>query len=237
LQRELSANQTACVVNFGVWDYVSTQELLLLARQLQRGGRPDWVLFFDGVNDILSAYHSGRADVHPHLDQIAGLFDNPRGYSPPLEDLLMDELEESTYIVPLFQQNDAEAEKSTYQTMGIAADDLGEEVARRYLGNLRIIEALAAGYGFEFRAFWQPIIALGDKPLTEDEQHIFSSLDPAFLELLHVVYDEISASENVIDLSGIFDDDAAPRYVDGVHLFPEANTIIAAEMLRHIESD
>jgi len=240
LQRELGAS--ACVVNFGVWDFVSTQELLLLMRQLQSGARPDVVLLFNGANDILTTYHTGRADVHPHLDQIAGLFDRPGGYTPPLEELLVDELEKSTHTVPLFQRyldEDDDAPTSNYQMMGIEADRLGTEVARRYLGNLRIMEALAAGYGFEFHMFWQPMIFLGDKPLAEDESAMRASLDPTFLELAEVVYDEVFATSNrnLVDLSSTFDDDSSLRWFDGVHVFPEANTIIAEEMLRHLDSD
>jgi hypothetical protein len=242
LQRELG--DSACVVNFAVWDFVSTQELLLLARQLQAGGRPDLVIFFNGVNDILSAYHTGRADVHPHLDQIAGLFDHPRGHSPPLQELLLDELEESTNTVPLFQRvldDDDNAQTVNYRTLGIDADQLGAEVARRYLGNLRVLEALATGYGFEVRVFWQPIIVLGDKPLTDDEATLRASLDPAFVELAAVVYQDVFSARNpnpnLVDLSGIFDGDSALRWFDGVHVFPEVNAVIAAEMLRYIDSE
>ena len=135
-------------------------------RRLRAGDRPDVVIFLNGVNDILSAYQTGRADVHPNLRDIAGLFDNPRGYSPSLDELLRDEFETSTYTGALIERafgSDEEAvvAEQTYASLGVSADELGAAVARRYLGTYRIIEALAAGYGFDFYVFWQPTIFLG----------------------------------------------------------------------------
>ncbi|MGO9118307.1 MAG: SGNH/GDSL hydrolase family protein [Desulfomonilaceae bacterium] len=46
------------VVNFGEIAYVSTQEFLTLYMKLRQGERPDVVIFYDGVNDVYSAYHN-----------------------------------------------------------------------------------------------------------------------------------------------------------------------------------
>ena len=43
------------VNNLGERGYVSTQEVVLLYRELQAGGRPDVVVFYDGINDAAAA--------------------------------------------------------------------------------------------------------------------------------------------------------------------------------------
>src|SRR5262249_32202886 len=50
-----------CVTNFGEVGYVMTQEVLTLVLELERGSRPDIVIFLDGYNDAFAAFQSGKA--------------------------------------------------------------------------------------------------------------------------------------------------------------------------------
>ncbi len=62
LQRFL--DQTAYrtqITNFGQEGYVSTQEMIVLFEQLQKGNIPDIVIFYDGFNDAGSAMGNGVA--------------------------------------------------------------------------------------------------------------------------------------------------------------------------------
>ncbi len=62
--RELQQKGVAVeVVNFGESGYVSTQEVITLLLQLQKGERPALVVFYDGVNDIFSAYQQRMAGL------------------------------------------------------------------------------------------------------------------------------------------------------------------------------
>ena len=54
------------VINFGETGYVSTQEVIALLLQLQKGQLPDLVIFYDGINDLFSAYQQ----------RVAGLTEN-----------------------------------------------------------------------------------------------------------------------------------------------------------------
>ena len=51
------------ITNLGQDAYVSTQEVLLLLEQLQKGNIPDIAVFYDGFNDSGSAMSSGTAGV------------------------------------------------------------------------------------------------------------------------------------------------------------------------------
>jgi hypothetical protein len=57
LQEELEErfNGAVCVVNYGEDGFASTQEVILLLIELQRGNVPDAVIFYDGVNDVTAA--------------------------------------------------------------------------------------------------------------------------------------------------------------------------------------
>ena len=49
------------VKNFGAGYYVITQEVITLMRELQRGSIPDLAVFYDGGNEIGTAYENGVA--------------------------------------------------------------------------------------------------------------------------------------------------------------------------------
>src|SRR5262247_740272 len=53
------------VVNFGQYAYVSTQEVIELTLQLQKGNIPDVVIFYDGVNDTFSGFQLSAPGL-PH---------------------------------------------------------------------------------------------------------------------------------------------------------------------------
>jgi hypothetical protein len=52
---EKSSKRPVCVVNFGESGYMSTQELITLVLELERGHIPHQVVFYDGVNDPYTA--------------------------------------------------------------------------------------------------------------------------------------------------------------------------------------
>src|SRR5690242_12005089 len=54
-------DRAVCVVNLGEIGYVTTQEVVTLMLELERGRRPDIVIFFDGYNDSFSAFQAGHA--------------------------------------------------------------------------------------------------------------------------------------------------------------------------------
>ena len=68
---KLLAKADLCVeiLNLGEQGYVNTQELILLLRHLQRGDIPDLVLFYDGVNELFSAYQNSEVGMPQNEDR------------------------------------------------------------------------------------------------------------------------------------------------------------------------
>src|SRR5262249_36325300 len=66
VSKEVNGNRSGIrydVVNFGQYAYVSTQGLIEMVLQLQRGRIPDVVVFADGVNDTFGAFQLGVPGV------------------------------------------------------------------------------------------------------------------------------------------------------------------------------
>ena len=237
-------NGPICVMNFGESGYVSTQSVIELMLQLQSGNIPDVTLFFDGVNDIYTAYQSGRPGVHENFDQIAAKLEQ-RGISkqrPLLELLESSSLHRLAVnlVTKLRQEAPSTPKLLTYETMGIDVESLSNAIIQTYLSNCKIVEGLAQKYGFKSFFFWPQHITAGKKPLTAEEWELKRSLDPALTKLYLAVYrkiePQVSECQNLIYLGAIYDDYKPLLWLDDAHVTPVGNELIAQKMLEVLRS-
>lgn len=228
-----------CVVNFGESAYVSTQSVLELLMQLQSGNVPNWVIFYDGPNDVYTGYQSGRTGVHENVDTLAAKFENRDvSQSGPLMELL-----KSFHLFSLSNglvgKLDAKPQASpkliTYETMGIDAAALSKSIVENFLGNYKIVDGLAHEYGFRYFFFWPPHISMSQKPLKREEKALKLSINPALNKLYHLVCRRIELLpveyENLYYMGKIFDEYEPLVWLDDAHVTPEGNRLIAQKML------
>ena len=238
-----------CVTNFAESAYVSMQGDIMLLMQLRSGNVPDVVLFYTIADDIYAAYQSGRAGVLENLDQIAARFEGRREpstfvdwlrstYSYSLIDLLMGKL---TIANP--QKEEPTPNKLvTYESMGIDVATLSDLIAQDYFGNYKIVSALAQKYGFKYFYFLPPLVSLGNKPLTPEEQEMKHTVESeeALYKLLTAVYKTIeresSEYQNFYSMVHIFDRYDSLMWIDGGHVTPIGNQLIAERMLTVIQA-
>jgi hypothetical protein len=251
LQRDLPTlmDRPVSVSNMAQIGFASTQEVIELMLQLRSGNIPDMVIYYDGFNDVSSAYTNGFAGGHFSQTAIA---ERVEGRTEEFEMLTFPEvLFRYTNIWLLFtslRERASHREEGdysnllTYSTMGIDKDSLAAAVVDAYLGNCRVVESLSESFGFECLFVWQPSIWVGDKPLTEYERTIaeggfdffLAGGDPAFRGLMQASYDIYSesmpASLRYRSFASIFDEVDDEVYIDysGVHVKPWANELIAA---------
>ena len=246
LQAGLEAlrGKPVCVVNFGETGFVSTQEVIQLLLQLESGNVPHLVLFYDGINDVYAAYQSGRAGVHENLDPIAAKLEG--GSTPPrirfsdpakwLEAWFTFSLLKSL-VAKLGVEARNSSKLLTYETRGIDVTTLSNSVVQNYLGKYEIVSALAQKYGFNYFFFWQPVVSIGEKPLTREEQNMKRQLElqPGLSKLYDVVYRgmelESSKYANLYCLDRVFDKYNSQIWIDEWHITPVGNQLIAQKML------
>ncbi len=90
------------------------------------------------------------------------------------------------------------------------------------------MNSLAAEYGFRAFFFWQPSLAVGEKPLTDVERRIRErdTLVP-FTQRVYARFRARAATvPGVHDLADVFAGDASLAYFDSHHTTPEANGTI-----------
>lgn len=235
------------VVNFGQEAYVSTQEVIELALQLQRGNIPDLVIFYDGANDTHSASQAHAAglpfnefkrekefNISEKRELISLAFQSAvNGLSTTRffnEFLKRFEIrrDSATFDYPL------EYEKPISDKVTLA-----RAVVETYLNNITLVRALSKFYGFECLFYWQPIIDQ-KQPLTEYERKVleldynYTTMKELYAEtyaFLQKRSASLKGEINFFDLGLIFNDVREPIFIDYVHLGGRGNTLVARRIV------
>lgn len=229
------------VRNLGEIGYVSTQEIVRLLRELQRGDRPDLVVFFDGVNDAAAAaLWPGVPGVHMNFDEIRERFERRAGPPPAWRELVR---QSGVYRLAReiarflgHRGRPAPVPWDASQDPGEIADRATEAV-EVWIENTGIVEAFARRHGFETLFLLQPSLMVGEKPLHPSEEAILekergNAAKVQSMDVYREMRDEMRRRSRageampVADLSDVFADVEAPLYFDYVHLSGEGNRIL-----------
>ena len=238
-----------CVMNFGESAYASTQDVIMLLMQLRSGNVPDLVLFYSITGDIAVAYESGRTGVHANLNQIAAKFQSRRELPELVGWLrstyaysLIDHLVGKLTIANPQQKEPTPSKLVTYESMGIDVTKLSDSIVQDFFGNYKIVNALGQTYGFKYFFIVPPIVSLGNKSLTPEEREMKDALESnvALNKLLTAVYQKIeresSKYQNLYSMVHIFDRYDFLIWIDGGHVTPLGNQLIAKRMLDIIQA-
>lgn len=213
------------IINFGETGYVSTQELIHLQVELQKGHIPDIVVFYDGVNDVFASYQSGEAGIPQNEFNRHFQFRGEGGRNVAFIDALR---QYSALARGVLDTRDRVLPPPTAPQD--LAETLPEETVQRYLANVEMVKALASTYQYEAFFFWQPTLYAKATPSTE-ERHLLAaadSLQKEFFDRTYAVFPPQSeALERVYTLQTIFDADTNTVFIDDYHIGERGNQIVA----------
>lgn len=231
------------VTNYGETGYVSTQEMIALLRLLQAGNIPDVAIFYDGNNDVFSAYQSHAAGLPQNEYRRRKEFN-----------LLRVRGEKTGYLAgaaayhTVMHSAALQLFQATMRSIGPprmvgsgapvmpveVSRDLGNQVAKIYEGNVRILDALAREYGFALYCFWQPTVF--DKPsrstFEQMQESDFSYLRDFNVEAARALKE--TGDERIILLSDVFESTREPIFIDFCHVSEKGNGMIAEAMLPYV---
>lgn len=220
----------AKITNFSGPGYVSTQELIDLIMQLQRGNVPDLVIFYDGVNDVYAAYQSGVAGI-PQNEWKRELEYNISNRYRHLRNLfLLNSLDE--YCLGRKIKEWANKLQPNLKKTNII-EGLENDIIKIYLNNVKAIEAISKSYCFQSMYYWQPVIYY-KKHLSQYEEDIdrdkpLKMINLKTYSIIRKKYPELS-KYHFYDISDIFADHQGPLYIDYCHIDEEGNKEIAQRM-------
>ena len=219
------------VINYGTLAYISSQELNRLIIELRRNNIPDYVIFYDGIADILfGVYNPGFPGAHFHYYETA-LSYNHHGFL---------NLIYSSYSLKLIGYT-IERLYKRYQKSSIR--DIDNKIARmlnNYKKNIEIVHALSKSYGFKYYIFFQPVLCAAKKPMTDYEKKIYDNSGVLNI-IFRKAYDEIKKVDfkgyRYYNISDAFDKIDKDIYIDFAHVGAFGNEIIAETIYKHIKQD
>jgi hypothetical protein len=110
---------------------------------------------------------------------------------------------------------------------------MADATTRNYLQNMRLVDALATGYGFRYVAYWGPALYAGKKPLSPFERQVLQDAPPSLPELCRKTYARMFSEphERIVDISDVLSQVAGDMYLDATHVNPDGNHMVASRML------
>ncbi len=231
------------VTNFGESGYVSTQEVIALIGQLQKGNVPDLAIFYDGVNDVYSAYQQRAAGLpHNEYNRVKEFnLTQPAGYQSLRSAFLHRTAEKLAMVrfsrsllrrLGVGDQQDAAATYWGTANHSIAGEeDLLGRILTVYESNVRTIRALGEAYGFKTLFYWQPTVF--DKshltPYEQEQRESVEALQP-FCRRAYELVSRKGDDGDFRDLCGTFAEVSRPVFIDWCHLSEWGNEAIAEQM-------
>ena len=232
------------VTNFGECAFVTTQEVIVLLRELHKGNIPDVVVFYDGVNDMLSAYQNRTTGLPQHEANRRLDLNLRRSNSRMLQEI------GTNVRVKLWGFGLLSA--TVRRRLGMKRPrvdwrgfpdttpegDLQQDVVRVYEANMKVVEALGKGFGFSARFYWQPTV-YAKSSLTPYEEEL-SKRFSVFSGFFTGVYDCLRGADHLErdypfrDLSNLFTDPDEPYFYDFCHITEKGNEVVGREIAKDL---
>jgi lysophospholipase L1-like esterase len=223
------------VTNFGESGYVNTQELTALLLQLRERNIPDLVVFYDGVNDVFSAYQQGKAGIPQNENNREKEFNALRSKKRSVM-VFVESLK--TLATVKFIAELVKPEMKPLPYSGSDIEKLASETIDIYLNNIKTLNLWAEKYGFKVVYYWQPTIfkkaELSDFEKQEAKRFSFikDMIDAANIQVNQFKTEkDFTAFHNISD---IFRNETRPVFIDYCHVSEYGNTVIANKMTEDI---
>jgi lysophospholipase L1-like esterase len=234
------------VLNLGETGYVSTQELIVLLRRVQRRDIPDLAIFYDGVNELFSAFQNQEAGIPQNEEHRRREFNSFRDLARLRAVYLSHVLTpegvgrlRDAFHRGLRRSRPQESLHAVGKGRGPSRDELIAEALLVYKSNVELVQLLASHYGFDALFYWHPMI-LTKKNLTPYEREWYEDAVAEWRDFLLAGYERVEADvalnreDRFRYLGGLFDEVEAPYYVDAFHLTEDGNLLVAREIAKDV---
>ena len=214
------------VRNFGESSFVSTQEMIKMLLTLQKGEKPDYVIFFDGYNDFYSAYQNGRIDYPQNA---------------AFDVLSYRAFNQQNFFNPIFLSATLKGVQHLARTKSVVYTDaqilnLSTALKEQYVQTAHEVEALGVVYNFTPLFFWQPTVMTKPNRTAYEE----ASAQGAYADFARIgEYQNTTTMQESVpefhDISNILENETEPYYIDQVHVGIRGDTKIAQAIADYVE--
>lgn len=236
------------VLNYGEEAYTFKQEAVRLLLLLQAGHRPDYVIFYDGVNDAAGAYQTGEAGGHMNFESFRQTLEKRRTLSP-LDHIITgvaEAVKKHSMILRAAGRIMSAARPSTGEAEKPVDDGkllrLAGDIVEDYVKTMGLVERLSGAYGFGYLCLWQPNI-FTEKRLVGAESGLEAVdvwIKDKALRRLYVQTNEYLLGRPIgrfYNISDALSDRTQPYYFDFSHLSERGNEAVAARIAAIFEEE
>jgi lysophospholipase L1-like esterase len=232
------------VFNYAEPAYTFTQGVLYLITKLREGLRPDYVIFYDGFNDVYGAYQSGRAGTLHNVAQIKEKLESqPRQlYWQAVKDWFKENVYLYSKVVNKIYQHYHPEER--YREAGAKLSDqelkaLAAGTVQYYARSLDLLNHLSQAYGFRYACFWQPALYTEARVLPQETRIDVRLGDKKFAQLYRYTNQDLARQQlpHFYNLSTAVSQRTQPCYIDLVHMTEEGYGLVADRMEKILRKD
>jgi|GEM_PF-542264 len=240
------------VENYGEGAYTFTQEVIRLVLLLKDGHRPDYVIFYDGWNDVYAAYQNGAPGGIQNetiiREKLGTGKTRPVQFRLALSELRVFLVEHSMIYRAL--GNISNLAPATFRRQGLGFHEaasnytdeqlreLSDGIVANYLGAIELLDRLSQVYGFKYVCFWQPI-TFTEQKLTDEEQTYEMVDDKAQGDLHRMTSASLMAKPppHFYSLADALGNRTMTYYIDYGHISEEGNAVIASRIFDVFKSE
>lgn len=217
------------VRNLGEKGYVSWQEVTLLAERCAMGDVPDLAIFYDGVNDVFVQLQGATERPRPqNFAQLRDRFENAHALLPTLGRYSL------AHLVYRHLRGEPEPGRMLVEALPGGVDELAGNAATIYTATIDLARRLAATYGFEVAAFWQPCVYT-KRSIQPGEEGPASEFAPALDRLYDATTAKVVGTAErpvgvATSLTHALDITEVPVMIDWCHTNEEGAALVARGM-------
>ncbi|MHA7057586.1 SGNH/GDSL hydrolase family protein [Aquimarina sp. M1] len=223
------------ITNFGCHGYTRAMENVQLQREITKNNIPDIVIFYDGVNEVISAHQNNEAGLPTNAYNRIKEFNLGYDYKKRIQLFIT-----SSNIIRLTKTLRAKLLTGKfYPKLDTRSNELAKEVAETYVNYVKLSKALDNTYNYTTFNFVQPVI-YSKKQLTNAEE-ILADDHSYYKNLYDISYDHIKRDSlliedsTFIDISNAFNKKTRTIYTDFCHTGEYGNLIVAKNIMVYLK--
>ena len=227
------------VINYGESGYTSIQNLQMLIRSINNRDKPDYVIFYDGNNDVINQC---RSDSSPYASSRQSQIRNtlkekkyePSSFSYQFEtpkffiSKIKEKLFKNNYVI-------SKSSNSNVSHDCHLNDQKATKISEVLYETWNHTKIILDHYNIKFIPILQPVATLSKTKL----DHIsIPNIYSKQLKILYPLFKENMIKKNFLfyDMTKVFDKDQY-LYIDSVHVMPIGNEIVADEINHIIQTE
>jgi hypothetical protein len=216
------------VVNYGEQTYCSKQEVINLVLLLIQGKIPDYVIFYDGVNEAMVGFNTGRAGSCFGFNNFEFKLIKNETFWQKLHRYLQE-----SYIYTGVTEVRSWIRRSFKRDRGFSPEELkklnqlADDLVDDYLENIEFVKRLSESFGFKCLFLWQPAL-FTNKALTADEKKEPAWKYMDWVKITELVYERMAKvkMDHFYNISDMFDHKNKTLFFSWAHITEEGNELV-----------